>query len=120
MREFAVFFRAIRDDLIGGHGHGRDFLHVARISGHERVIEVGLVQNLALPLLDGRRAGGQDEGLLAQSRHRGDAHDRLPGAAGQDDHPRTSANVAPGVEGIDRHFLIVADAERQARTRGFS
>jgi len=46
--------------------------------------------------------------------HRGDADDRLAGPARKNDHARTTANIATGMEGIDRHPLIVAYPERAA------
>ena len=82
----------------------------------ERRVEVGLVEDLPLPLLDGRRAGGEDQGLGLEGPHRRQADDRLAGAAGQDDHARTASNVAAGVKRRDGPLLIVADAKRQAGT----
>ena len=41
-------------------------LGVAGVGADQRRVEVGLVEDLALPLLDGGRAGGQDQGLGLQ------------------------------------------------------
>ena len=96
---------------------GADGLGVAGVGADQRRVEVGLVEDLALPLLDGRGAGGQDQGLGLQRRHGRQADDRLAGAAGQDDDARAAADVAAGVEGVDGPLLVVADLKRQARQR---
>ena len=89
-------------------------LGVAGVGADQRRVEVGLVEDLALPLLDGGRAGGQDQGLGLERRHGGQADDRLAGAAGQDDHARAAAGIAAGVERGDGPLLVVADLKRQA------
>src|SRR5439155_18397543 len=78
--------------------------------------EVGLVKDLAVPLLDGGDAGGQHQGRTLHLRHCRDTDNRLAGATGQHDHAGTAAHVSPGVEDVGRIALVVADVERQTRT----
>ena len=75
--------------------------------------EVGLVEDLAVPLLDGGDAGGQDQRDSLHQGHGGDADDGLAGAAGQHDDAAAAADVAAGVEDVGRLALVVADVERQ-------
>ena len=115
--EVAVLLGPIGDDLVRRQRHRGDRLGFAGVGRDHRLVEVGLVEDLATPLLDRRGAGGQDEGVLAQGGQRGDADDRLAGAARQDDHAGPAPDVAAGVEGVDGHPLVVADLERVARGR---
>ena len=111
MGEIAVFLGPIGDDLVGRQRDRRHRLRVAGVGADQRGVDVGLVEDLALPLLDGGRAGGEDQGLGLERRHRGQADDRLAGAAGQDDHSRAASCVAAGVKGVDGPFLVVANLE---------
>ena len=115
--EVAVLLGPVGDDLVGGQRDRRDRLGVAGVGGDHRLVEVGLVEDLAPPLLDGGGAGGQDEGLVCRAARAARPDDRLARAAGQDDHARAAPDVAPGVERVDGHLLVVADPERQPRPR---
>ncbi len=112
--EVAVLLGPVGHDLVGRQGHRRDRLGVAGVRADQGRVEVGLVEDLALPLLDGGRAGGQDQGLGLERRHGREADDGLAGPARQDDHARAAAGVAAGVEGRDGPLLVVADLERPA------
>ena len=115
--EVAVLLGPVGHDLVGGQGDRRQRLGIAGVGADQRGVEVGLVEDLPLPLLDGGRAGGQDQGLGLERRHGRQADDRLAGTAGQDDHARAAAGVAAGVKGGDGPLLVVADLKRQAGPR---
>ena len=71
--EVAVLLGPVGDDLVGGERHRRDRLGVAGVGGDQSLVDVGLVEDLAPPLLDGGGAGGQDQRALLQGGHGGDA-----------------------------------------------
>src|SRR5262249_48474847 len=77
----------------------------------------GAVEDLAVPLLDGGDARGQNERLAPDQAHGGEADDGLASAAGQDDDAAAAAHVAAGVEDLAGLALVVADDEGQPVAR---
>jgi hypothetical protein len=76
---------AVGEDLVGRQGDRADLLALAGVLGDLGLLQVGLVEDLAPPLLDGGDAGGQHQGGALHQRHARQADDRLAGAARQDD-----------------------------------
>ena len=68
VREVAVLLGPVGHDLVGGQRDRARSPSTRRCSWRPSVVEVGLVEDLALPLLDGRGAGGQDQRVLARAR----------------------------------------------------
>ena len=94
---------------------GRDRPSISPVYSATSVVgQVGLVEDLAHPLLDGGDAGGEDQRRFLHERHGGDADDGLARAARQHDDAAAAAHVAAGVEDVGRVALVVADVERQA------
>ena len=118
MREFLVLVRPVGDDLIRSNGHGANLFAVARVLGNVGLLEIGLVEDLAPPLLDGRHAGSQNQRRFLNQCHGRDADNRLAGTAGQDDDAATPLHIATRVKDIGRFTLIVADRERQPVSSG--
>ena len=93
---------------------GRISLHVAGVLADFRGGQRGLVEDLADPLADGDRRGGQDQGRGLQTGERAQADDRLARAARQHDDAAAAARRTARIEDIDRFALVFAQPERQA------
>ena len=92
VRELLVLVGPVGQDLVGRDGDRADLLRSRRCTRRRRSsVEVGLVEDLALPLLDGGDARGQDERRVLHEGHGGDADDGLAGAAGQHDDAAAAA-----------------------------
>ena len=114
VREVAIPLGPVGHDLVGRQRDRTDRLGITGVRGDLRLVDIGLVEDLAPPLLHRGGAGGQNEGLGLKGGQRGQAHDGLARAAGKNDDARASLHVAAGVEGIDGH---PAD-NREPRTEG--
>jgi hypothetical protein len=97
------------EDLVGGDGDGADLFALAHVRADLIRREVGLVEDLAHPLVYGRGVRGQDEGVGVHEAHRLERDDGLARAAGQHDDARAAARRAVGEHGLGRGVLIVAD-----------
>ncbi len=117
VRELLGLLVAVGEDLIGGERHRADVLRVAGVLGDLVLGEVGLVEDFAVPLLDGGDAGGQHQRGALHHGHRRDADDGLAGPAGQDDDAAAAANVAAGIKDVGRFALIIAHDEGQPAPR---
>ncbi len=106
--ELPVAVGAPAEDLVGGERHRPGGLLLARVLRDVFRPERGLVEQLAAPLLHGGQADREHERRLLDQRHRGQAHDGLSGAAGEDDDPAASALGARAVERLGGVALIVA------------
>ncbi len=82
VRELLFLVGPVRQNLVGGHRHRADVLALAGVLGDLIVRQVGLVEDLAFPLLDGGDAGGEDQGGALHECHGGHADDGFAGAAG--------------------------------------
>ncbi len=107
----------MRQDLIRRHGDRADILHFAGVFGDVGFGQVGLVEDFADPLFDGRDAGGEDQRRFLHHRHRVDADDGLARAAGQHDDAAAAAHIPAGVEDLARLALVIADHKRQPGPR---
>jgi hypothetical protein len=90
-----------RDDLIGRDRHRADLLTLARILADLLLGERCPREQFALPLATRDRIRHQDQGRGLGLGHRGRAHERLAGAAGEHDHPGSA-----GPEVLHRLFLV--------------
>src|SRR5262249_10847186 len=88
-------------------------LRVASVLAHVLVPQVRLVEDLPLPLFDGRNAGGQDQRRLPNEGHGGKADDRLARAARQHDDSAATFHVAAGVKNVGRLPLVPTEGEGQ-------
>src|SRR5262249_54267389 len=116
MGKIFILVRPMSHYLIGGQRYRRQGFRFPSILSYLIFMEVGLVQNLTVPLLDGCDAGRQHKGGFLEESHRGDAYDRFPGATRQYDYTASTPNIAPGVENLGRFSLIIANVKRKAGT----
>ena len=102
---------ALGENLVGGHGHGADFLHFAGVFLHLVGGQVRLVADFADPLAGGGNVGRKDKGLGLHEGHGGKADDRLARTAGQHDNAGAALFRTAGVEHLGGFLLVVAELE---------
>ena len=108
--------RAVGQHLVGGDGDRADLFALAGVLADGFGRQAGLVEDLADPLAGGDDRRRENQRLALQPGQHAQADDGLARAAGQHDHAAAAASAALGVKDIDRVLLVVAQAERTARS----
>jgi len=117
VRKVLVPVRPVRQNLVGRQCDRSDALGFTGVFRNLIFTEIGAIQELAMPLLDGRYARGQNERGALDECHGGQADNGLPGATGQDDDAAPSVGIASGVKDIGCTALIVTNVEGKSAPR---
>ena len=110
----------LRQNLVGRHRHGADFLDFAGVFLHLVESQVRLVANFTNPLTRSRNVRRQNQGLSLYQSHRGKANHGLTRTARQHNHARTALFGTARVEHLGSFLLVVAESKRLSAHRRFT
>ena len=115
MRKLVLLVRPVSQDLVGGQRDRGNLFAFAGVFGDLVIGKIGLVEQFAAPLLDGRDARGENQSRALEQGHGRQSDNRLAGAARQNDDPAAAADIAACIKDLGRLPLIIPDVKRASR-----
>ena len=115
MRKLVLLVRPVGQDSVGGQRDRGNFFAFAGVFGDLVVGKIGLVEQFAAPLLDGRDARGENQRRALEQGHGRQSDNRLAGAARQDNDAAASADIAARIKDLGCLPLIIPDVKRASR-----